>query len=185
MGASDAGVVVNLKCKGDGPLKTEVASVSLRQMLCCSSSTSGGSHCNPPSSSLSLASSLVIPSVPCSILLLTGLQKLSLAGNALVSLPEGMERFSHLRILDISNNSLKSLPLCIWSLSSLEALRMGKNLFTSLPNEAKKLQNTLIELDLRFVITYMYLLNPYRGGGLSLILILILILTLASAIMHH
>ncbi len=146
MGASNAGVVLNLKCKGDGPLKTEAASASLRQLLSCSHH-----HCNPPPSSLNLAKSLVFPSVPCSILLLTGLQKLSLEGNALMSLPKGMDRLSHLRILDISNNNLKFLPLCVWSLSSLEALRMAKNLFTSLPNEVEKLQNMLIELDLRFV----------------------------------
>ncbi len=157
MGGSNAGVVLNLKCKGDEPLKTEAISASLRHLL-----SSSSNHYNPPSS-LNLASSLVFPSVPCSILLLTGLQKLSLSSNALVSLPEGMERLSHLHILDISNNSLKSLPLCIWSLSSLETLRMAKNLFTSLPNEAQKLQNTLIELDLRCVC--IYFLNPYRVEG--------------------
>ncbi len=159
MGASNAGVVLNLRCKGDGPLKTEAASVSLQQLL------SSSHHCNPPPSSLNLDKSLVVPSVPCSILLLTGLQKLSLAGNTLVSLPKGMDRFSHLRILDISNNNLKSLPLCVWSLSSLEALRMAKNLFTSLPNEAEKLQNTLIELDLRFVHIYIFVESLSGRGG--------------------
>ncbi len=163
LGASNAGVVLNLKCRGDEPLKTEAMSASLRHLL-----SSSSNHFNP-TSSLNLASSLVSHSVPCSILLLTGLQRLSLASNTLVSLPEGMERLSLLRILDVSNNSLKSFPLCIWSLSSLETLRMGKNLFTSLPNEAQKLQNTLIELDLRYACTFVEPLSG-RGGGGSLTL---------------
>lgn len=52
-------------------------------------------------------------------------QELSLAGNDLRELPEGLCKLQKLRKLQLSGNRLKSLPESLCSMSSLEVWRMA------------------------------------------------------------
>ena len=81
------------------------------------------------------------------IVLLKGLQTLTITNTYLTSLPSEIGNLKELHKLDCSNNLLASLPSSVGNLSSLEFLKLSENYLTTLPIEIGNL-SSLISLDL-------------------------------------
>ena len=74
-----------------------------------------------------------LTSVPPAVLELTGLEDLSLAGNAIEALPAGLAELPLVR-LQLAGNRLTSLPPSLGRLTGLEGLWVHGNALTSLPD---------------------------------------------------
>ncbi|XP_039040305.1 plant intracellular Ras-group-related LRR protein 7-like [Hibiscus syriacus] len=64
---------------------------------------------------------------------LVRIEKLSISGNMLLSLPETIDSLRNLSLLNVSNNKLKYLPESVGSCFSLEELQAYDNLIEELP----------------------------------------------------
>ena len=83
---------------------------------------------------------------PASVLMLTQLTTLRLAGMKLKRLPESVERLTSLTLLAVENNLLEELPYTLGNMHNLKTLRVHRNRLKALPVALGQLADTLNHL---------------------------------------